>query len=200
MDLEPIKIASFAGLIASKSFILVKMVDANTVVIAHSYRKAVKHVNRMVVQLLPGLARLAEQSQEQIRIAMPTTIEAAFLEYLGDIAFRLKHSASFLQIPTIIQSSNDGCGHHFSCCHLALHIIFVAKCFQHVVMEAINRDNSGVRVSSWSSCGVVTNNCTRGHMDFVCHLCRVATWIRRSYLQLLQVPSNGRVVSPTHHW
>lgn len=53
MNFEAIVIPSFAGLIASKSFVAIDVAAANAVVVAYGHRKAVHHVDRMFIQGFP---------------------------------------------------------------------------------------------------------------------------------------------------
>ena len=98
MDLEPIKVAFLAGLIASKGFFLIKLAALDAIVIAGSDRKAVDDVNRMAVQLLPGFSQQAEQAQEQVGVRVPATIKAAFAQQVRNVAICFEHLTSFLKI------------------------------------------------------------------------------------------------------
>src|SRR4030067_334137 len=146
MDLQTIKVTSLAGLVTPEIFSPVQPTPLDTIVVATRNRETVDHIDRVAIQLLPGFTQQTEQSQEQIRIAVPATIEAALPQHVGNVAFRLEHSASFLQIPAIIQSRHDRSGHDFRIRHLTLRIISMVKRFQHIVTQAINCYNSGVHV------------------------------------------------------
>jgi len=119
---------------------------ADAVVIAGSHRKAVQDVDRMFIQLLPGLAQQVEQGQKQFCFLMPAPVEATFTEHVRHIAHLPQEGASLLVVSAKEQSGNNRSSHDFCIAHPALWIFVMVKCFQKVVTQAINCYNLGVHV------------------------------------------------------
>jgi len=66
MDFETVEEAILAGLIPAPLFSVVQMAATNAVVVARRHRKAIQHVNRVLIQGFPGLTQQTKQGQEQI--------------------------------------------------------------------------------------------------------------------------------------
>lgn len=86
------------------------MAALNTIVAPETERKAVDHIYREAVQLLPSLAQQLKQGQEQRHIGMPAPVDAIFAQRVRDVTFVLKHLARLFQqtIASVSQGSNIG--------------------------------------------------------------------------------------------
>jgi len=77
MDPDAIKVAFFAWNIAAPVFTLVNFSSWNAIIVANGNWLAIDHINRVLVQFLPGFAKPQEQGQEQLGDVMQAAVEAA---------------------------------------------------------------------------------------------------------------------------
>jgi len=85
MQLEPVIIALFTGLIASEDFILVQFYSGNAIVVADQHPKCIDGINLTFILLFPVLGQQFEKHQEEGFQAMQPSREAALAEQFADI-------------------------------------------------------------------------------------------------------------------
>jgi hypothetical protein len=66
-----------------------------------------------------------------------------------------------------VQGGSQRNGHDFGIADPTLVIFSMVKCFENIIAKAENCYNLAVHVVSWFSCGLVTVNFTKSHMDFL---------------------------------